>query len=201
MESIQSDYDASKNLMDINQAFSFSNASDVNMPVITDASGLTDIEERISEKVDIFNIYQSREANIQNRLMERYVPEIAIDSVFSSNLSLKFSEKVEDLMNNNSMFRKLIANIEMGLNQFIEISNIEMESSIFFEEDWEIPDYEKIILFINFKGISFNEELSLWKLISNIIYNRIKSLIHISSEGDSRKIKDLKKKFFIKLNM
>lgn len=216
MESTQNDFEASMNITDINRYFRISNTSDFNMPKGTDASGLTDIKERLSEKGMIFGLFEPSEENENYREefiiepKEAYFQKGWMDEgsfkpptkeVTSVNLSLKFSEKIEDLINVNTTFRKLISHIEIGLNNFIEIKNINMTSTIFFEEDWEIPDYEKLVLSLNFKGIPFNKELKLWKLINKIIYEKIKSLILFSSEEDMRKIKDWKKKFFIKLNM
>lgn len=211
------DLEASMNITNIQRYYNYSNTSDINMPLITNASGLTGIKESIyTEKgiiYDSFKSFEDSELFREEFLIKPekiYYPEVLGEiksfepppkEVISASLSLIFSEKIENLININTTFRKWISQIEIGLNNFIEIKNINMESSIFFEEDWEIPDYEKIVLFLNFKGIPFNQELSLWKFISKIIYDRIKSLILISSEVDSRKIKEWKKRFFIKLNM
>ncbi len=116
-------------------------------------------------------------------------------------MNLKFSTKVEKEMMRDLTFRKFISEIERSLNKFINLKNVKLENQIFFEEDWEIPDYKKLVLSLNFKGILFKQEMSLWKMINSITYERIKSMISHSSEEQIRRIKDLKKNFFIKLEM
>ena len=101
----------------------------------------------------------------------------------------------------DSTFRKFISEIERSLNEFINLENVRLENRIFFEEDWEIPDYKKLVLSLNFKGIPFKQEMSIWKKINTITYERIKSMIPYSSEEQVKKIKELKKIFFIKLEM
>ena len=216
MESTQNDLETSMDITIIHPDPKFSNTSDSNIPEGTDASGLVDIRKTISEKGIGYGSFKSIEESenfrkeiinrrnkiyFQKDLMEikSFIPPTK--EVSSTSLLLKFSKKVEDLINNKSTFRKLISQIEIGLNKFIEIKNMGIDSSIFLEEDWEIPDYEKLVLFLKFEGIPFDEELKLWKKISSIIYERIKFLITISTEEDIKIIKEWKKNFFIKVDM
>jgi len=114
---------------------------------------------------------------------------------------LQFSERVENLIIYNSIFRKFISGIERGLNEFFKHEKISFENKVFLEEDWEIPNLEKLVLSLKIKGISFKQEMNLWKRINDVIYERIKSEIINSSEENAAKLKELKKKFYIKLEM
>lgn len=216
MQSVQDDLETSLNIIKFRRDPQFNNTSDINMLFGSDASGTTDIKKRITENIfssSTFKPFEESEffrneivnkhklAYHQKRLSEMRLFEPPIKEVISTRLSLKFNEKVEDLMNLDPNFRKFISQIEIGLNKFIKIKHMSISSTIFFEIDWEIPDYEKLVLFLNFEDIPFNEELKLWKKIGSIIYERIKSLIAISSEEDIKIIKEWKKNFFIKVDM
>lgn len=216
MESAQNDLETSLTIIKVSKDSKFSNTSDINILFGSDASGATDIKKHVTENIfsdSIFKPFEESEffrneivnkhelAYHQKRLSEMRSFEPPTKDVISTRLSLKFNEKVEDLINLDSNFRKFISQIEIGLNKFIEIKHMSISSTIFFEEDWEIPDYEKLVLFLNFEGIPFDEELKLWKKISSIIYERIKSLITISTEEDIKIIKEWKKNFFIKVDM
>jgi len=72
---------------------------------------------------------------------------------------------------------------------------------LLLEEDWEIPNYFKIILLIKFEGISFETELQDWKDINDSIFKLIQIFIDNSSEKLKNEFEALKKKFFIKLNL
>ncbi len=117
------------------------------------------------------------------------------------NLNLKFSKEIEDLIIQDVVFRRFISEIEIGLNVFLDQLSVKLTNLIFLEEDWEIPNYNKIVLSLNFQDISFEQEMLLWKKINTIIYERIKHLISYSSEWQIQRIKALKKKVFIKLAM
>lgn len=121
--------------------------------------------------------------------------------IAQARLSLQFSDEVENLIIYNSLFRRFISQIEKSLNIFIKYEKMSMKNTIFFEEDWEIPNYEKLVLSLDFLGIPFNKEMILWKEINHLVYGRIESMILNSSEEDTRRIKVLKRKFFIKLKM
>jgi len=219
MESIQNDLEASQDIPRIYRSFENSNTSDVNLLFGTgiDATGVIDVEEDRYHKekltFDSLKPYEETNLHKDSSLTKPeliYFPKILSDRVTFDSLqidmtsrrfSLKFSEEVENLIIHDSIVRKFISQVERGLNEFFEQENLIFENNIFFEEDWEIPDYEKLVLSLNFKGITFEREMLLWKMINDIIYYRIKSMILISSEEDVKRIKELKKAFFIKLEM
>lgn len=116
-------------------------------------------------------------------------------------LNLEFGKEVEDLIIHKLNFRRFIVEIERSLNEFIKRENVRLESKIFFQEDWEISDYRKLVLSLNFNGYPFKQKMSLWKIIIGITYDKIKSLISYSSENDFNRFQELRKKFFIKLEM
>ncbi len=118
------------------------------------------------------------------------------------NISLQFSNRVENLIIHNSLFRRFITQIEKGLNKFIEYEKVSLKNTIFFEEDWEIPNYEKLVLSLDFQGIPFDREMVMWKKMNDLVYGGFNLMILSSpSEEDARRIRELKRKFFIKLKM
>lgn len=214
MESIQNDLEASQDIPRIYRSFENSNTSDVNLLFNIDATGVIDAEEdRYHKEKLTFDSY--KEINLHKdssvtkteliyfpkNLSDRVTSDTLQRDITSRRLSLKFSEEVENLIILDSTFRKFISQVERGLNEFFEQENLIFENNIFFEEDWEIPNYEKLVLSLSFKGIAFEREMLMWKRINDIIYYRIKSMILISSEEYAKRIKKLKKAFFIKLEM
>lgn len=217
--------DIVKNYRDLNN-----NTSDINLTFITDSTGFTDRLERwieisknnendvykeeiISESlkslesIEFLRDSSSIKPNLFSspKIFKFPIKEIEFDSlpveVSPLKLDLQFSKKVENLIIHDTIFRKLISEIERSLNLFIKLKQVKLENRIFFEEDWEIPDYEKLILSLNFKGIPFKQEMLMWKMINTLVYERIKSMILYNSNEKGRRIKELKKNFFIKLEM
>jgi len=227
MESIQSNVEASQDITRIYNNLKYNNTSDVNLTFSTDASGIIDLPERGTEihKIDRINVHRNeiihrslkshkkieffRDSSSIETHHASYLKfpnkEIKVDSLPAEitpfKLDLQFSKKVENLIIHDSIFGRFISEIERNLNEFIKHEHMKLENKIFFEEDWEIPDYEKLILSLNFKGIPFKREMLLWKMINTMVYERIKHIILYSSEEKVRRIKELKKKFFIKLEM
>lgn len=231
MQSTQDDLEASHENINIFRNLKNSNTSDVNIAYGSDSSGNIDFTERKTQfhkiKRKNFNKHETTPKSLElQRLLEVFEDSSSFEPTFiyypnapykiienrfefdsfiggltPFKLDLEFSKDVESLIIRDSIFRKFISEIEKSLNIFIEFENIEFENRIFFEEDWEISDYEKLILSLKFKGIPFKEEMMLWKKINKIVYEKIKSMIHYGSEDYASRIKEWKKKFFIKLEM
>lgn len=230
METIQSDLEASQDIIMLYRNLKYNNASDVNIAFGTDSTRIAHFPEKRIDKhvikeyivnnnenipgscnphefVEYFKNSSSIEPNLISfpKRVKFPINEISFDSLPTQipllKLDLQFSRRIENLIIHDSIFRRFISEIEISLNQIIEYEYVKLENKIYFEEDWEIRDYEKLILSLNFKEISFKREMLLWKMINNIVYNRIKSLILYSSGKKVKRIKELKKKFFIKLKM
>lgn len=222
--------ETSPDLPRVYSSFKNNDSSSDKLTFGTDATGIMNLHEREIKICEVEESKVHREEIIRCSLKTReemdffresssikpefiYYPkivkfpkkEIIFDSqhadIIPLRLDLQFSKKVENLIIHDSIFRKFISEIERGLNEFIELEYVKLENRIFFEEDWEIPDYEKLVLSLNFKGIPFKREMLLWKMINTMVYERIKHMILYSSEEKVRRIKELKKKFFIKLEM
>ena len=114
---------------------------------------------------------------------------------------LELSEDVKNEITNNLTFKTFINQIEKGLSEYRKKMEGKIESKLLLEEDWEIPNYFKIILLIKFEGISFENELQDWKEINDAIFKQIQIIINNSSEKLKNEFEALKKKFFIKLNL
>ena len=154
------------------------------------------IEDNINQKQDISKntLKLSSETNYSksDTLFYEYFP---------LRLSLSFSKSIENLIIHDLIFRSFISEIERGLNDFLDDKRVIFENKIFIEEDWEIQNYDKLILSLNFKNIPFSLEMSFWKKINKLIYERINFLIKTSSHEKKIRLKELKKKFFIKIEM
>lgn len=230
MESSEFYLELSSDILGTYRNLNNNNTSDINLAYGTDSTGFMEFPEtgiEISEnkekevhKDEIISeslksseeIEFLRESSLIEHSLISYPKifkfprkEIEFDSlpaeITPMKLDLQFSKKVEKLIIHDKIFRKFISEIERSLNQFIDLEHKKLENRIFFEEDWEIPDYEKLILSLNFKGIPFKQEMLMWKMINTLVYERIKSKILSSSSEKVRRIKELKKKFFIKLEM
>ncbi len=184
MESSEYNTDASWDIFRILRNFNKNDTSNENLSFGSVISGISNVPEKEASSIG----------------HEFLVTSPQIDTI-PLKLNLKFSVDVENMMIRDLTFRKFISEIERSLNEFIKLNNVKLDNRISFEEDWEIPDYKKLVLSLNFKGISFKQEMSLWKMINSITYERIKSVISHSTKEQIRRIKDLKKSFFIKLEM
>lgn len=171
------------------------NTSKDNLSFGTNDAGFINIPEKEAStiKYDALDIFKF--PNETNKL------ELANIEKFSFKISLEFGKEVENLIIRDLTFRKFILEIEKSLNEFSLYENVRFESKIFFEEDWEISDYKKLTLLLNFKGVSFKQKMSLWKSIINVSYRRIDSLISYSTEELINKFQQLRKDFFVKLEM
>ncbi len=229
MESSESYLEISSDIIKTYRNLNNNNTSDINLAFSTDSTGFMGRLEReieigennenevhkdelfskslkSHEEIEILRDSSSIKPNIYSyqKISKFPIKEIEYDSQPSATplkLDLQFSKKVENLIIHDTIFRKFIIELERSLNQFIELKHPKLENRIFFEEDWEIPDYEKLILSLNFKGIPFKQEMLMWKMINTLVYERIKSMILYNSNEKGRRIKELKKNFFIKLEM
>lgn len=114
---------------------------------------------------------------------------------------LEFSEDIKNEIINNIAFKDFISEIEKGLFEYGKKIKVKTESKLLLEEDWEIPNYTKMILLIKFEGIPFKSELNNWKELNDSIFKGINKIIDTSSEPLKQEFKTLKKKFFIKLDL
>ncbi len=208
-------FETSEDFSRIYRFFKNNDSSNIKLKFGIDDTGIIDIPEK-ETVVPIIKKYPSlKEEAIYSSLkpqeeidLNKYnisssiePKKIVLDSPHIDIIPLEFSNEVENLIIQDSTFRKFINKIERSLNEFLEVINVRLENKIFFEEDWEIPNYKKLILSLNFKGIPFKQEMPLWKAINTITYNRIKSMMLHTSEQQARRIKTLKRNFFIKLEM
>ncbi|MFX1396852.1 MAG: hypothetical protein ACFFAS_07375 [Promethearchaeota archaeon] len=178
------------------------NDTDIDLSFGTNSTGIIDFPKTTSVQPDIQekSIFNS---NVEGDLfIESYFS--VIDSFSSDSTSVKipldFSEEVEHLMIYDSLFSKFISIIESNLFEFINEEKVVFENKIDFQEDWEIPNYKKLILKISFKDFPFNQKMEIWKKISDFIHKQIKSYISDNTGEAIIKLKEFEKKFFIKLD-
>jgi len=156
----------------------------------------------LKEEANYSSLKPQEEIDLKYSISSSIKPQkIVLDFPHIDIIPLEFSNEVENLIIRDSTFRKFINKIERSLNEFLEFENVRLENKIFFEEDWEFPKNKKLVLNLNFKDIPFKQQMSLWKAINTITYDRIKSMILYSSEQQVRRIKNLKRNFFIEIEM
>lgn len=208
-------FETSEDFSRINHFFKNDDSSNIKLKFGTDDTGIIEIPEKetvepIIKKYPSLKVeaicssllpQEEMDLNKYNILSSIETKKIVLDFPHIDIIPLEFSNEVEDLIIQDSTFRKFINEIERSLNEFLEFINVRWENKIFFEEDWELPNYKKLVLNLNFKDIPFNQQMSLWKEINTKTYDRIKSMILYSSKQQVRRIQKLKKFFFIKLEM
>ncbi len=207
-------FETSEDFSRIYRFFKNNDSSNIKLKIGTDDIGITDIPEKetvvpiikkypsLKEEANYSSLKPQEEINLKYSISSSLEPKkIVLDFPHIDIIPLEFSNEVEDLIIQNSTFRKFIKEIERSLNEFLEFINVRWENKIFFEENWELPDYKKLVLNLNFKDIPFKQQMSLWKAINARTYDRIKSMILYSSEQQVRRIKKLKRNFFIEIAM
>ena len=111
------------------------------------------------------------------------------------------SQDIEKEKNSNNHFKKFIYEIEIGLKEFLNLSNLPLKSKIYFETDFEVPSIKKIMLLLKFKNISFEDEIKIWYDLGKFIRKRIETIIETSSEEVKNKFIEFNKVFYIKLDL
>ena len=118
------------------------------------------------------------------------------------NLLLIYGKEIKKKTKNDIFFQKFIHQVELGIEDFLQDLNKKINCEIYFKNDFEIKDWEKIILNIEFldDSIRFEEKLILWDSIDDFIRERIKKLVDSSKENQQTYFKNLNKMFFIEIN-
>lgn len=111
------------------------------------------------------------------------------------------SQDIEEEKNLNNHFKKFINKIEIGLKEFLNLSNLPLKSEIYFETDFEVPSIKKIILLLKFENISFEDEIKIWFDLGKFIRKRIETIIESISEKVKNKFIGFNKAFYIKLDL
>ena len=114
---------------------------------------------------------------------------------------LNLSEEIKNEAIHNSAFNDFIREIEKRILEYGKKIKIKTESKVYLEDDWEEPNYTKVILLINFEGIPFETELKLWKELNDVIYKKINLIIYKAPEPLAKELESIKKRFFIKLDL
>jgi len=111
-------------------------------------------------------------------------------------ISLEFEPKIEKKILSDEIFMKFIKRIEIAINKFVNLNNLELKNKIYFEKDFEIPDLDKLILSIQIEDLSVQEKLDVWDEIDGFIRKNIQDLIKFSSEKEIIEFKNLNQKLF-----
>jgi len=207
-------FETSEDFSRINLFFKNDDSSNIKLKFGTDDTGIIEIPEKKTVEPIIKKYPSLKEVSCSYLIPQEEIDlnkynisssiepkKNLLDFTHIDIIPLEFSNEVENSIIRDSIFRKFINEIERSLNEFLEFINVRWENKIFFEEDWELPNYKKLVLNLNFKDIPFNQQMSLWKEINTKTYDRIKSMILYSSKQQVRRIQKLKKNFFIKLEM
>ena len=207
-------FETSEDFSRINLFFKNDDSSNIKLKFGSDDTGIIEIPEKetvepiikkypsLKEEANYSSLKLQEEMDLKYSISSSLEPKkIVLDFPHIDIIPLVFSNEVENSIIRDLTFRKFINEIERSLNEFLEFINVRWENKIFFEEDWELPDYKKLVLNLNFKDIPFKQQMLLWKAINKRTYDRIKSMILYSSEQQVRRIKKLKRNFFIEIAM
>jgi len=106
-------------------------------------------------------------------------------------------------INSNTLFLNFIKESELGIRDFIKNINIDFRFNFIIRKDFEIREWEKIILNITpiNDDLDFDTRITMWDEIDEKIRKRLKSLMERCSERDKRTIQDINKRFFIEMNL
>ena len=156
-------FETSEDFSRIYRFFKNNDSSNIKLKIGTDDIGITDIPEKetvvpiikkypsLKEEANYSSLKPQEEINLKYSISSSLEPKkIVLDFPHIDIIPLEFSNEVEDLIIQNSTFRKFIKEIERSLNEFLEFINVRWENKIFFEENWELPDYKKLVLNLNF---------------------------------------------------
>ena len=113
---------------------------------------------------------------------------------------LQISKDLIDEMIMNISLRKFISEIEICLSKFLNSRNLKSENKIYFKKDWEVYEFIKIILLLNFKDISFEEECKLWDEIIKLLEDKIDNIIKSNSGNMKKELLELKRRLYILLD-
>jgi len=158
--------------------------------IYTHFSGWTDKFEKVNEVFQSYFIGLI-ECPKSNALLEseKYSPDIII----------QYGDQIKERINRDVIFSNFIEQSKLGLRKFVKSSEVLLECQYKLKNDYEIRDWEKIIMEIKFldKNLIFEKKLMLWDQIDNEIRTSIKELIRTSEPNSSERIKNFDKDFFI----
>lgn len=117
-------------------------------------------------------------------------------------LTINFQKAIKDKIKLSIAFLRFIKESELGLKEFVYNNNLTLICNFYLENDFEIRDWEKIKLDINIVGenIEFEEKITIWDNIDDVIRKKINQLINNFRKTDKNTIKDFNKRFFIEIN-
>ncbi len=143
--------------------------------------------EPIEKKIDETILdYKKTKAQLINNIQEKFQIQIG------DNL-------LEEMLNNMNL-RKMIYEIELNLSNHLNSKKIKSKNKMYFQKDWEVHEFLKIILLLKFENLSFERECDLWNEVIELLEKKINNLIE-STVGDTREeLTELKKCFYILLN-
>jgi len=113
---------------------------------------------------------------------------------------LQISEDLIEEMIMNISLRKFISEIEICVSKFLNSRNLKSKNKIYFKKDWEVYEFIKIILLLNFKDISFEEECKLWGEIIKLLEDKIDNTIKSNSGNMKKELFGLKRRLYILLD-
>jgi len=120
-----------------------------------------------------------------------------VDDFQIKKFDLTFSSKIKHNLFNDQNLRRIITIIEKKLRELAEDLNLILDSKIYYEEDWESPELLKIILFINFINITFDEKLEFWSKFSISIRESLVKMQLLYKY----QLKDFLERFYLKIDI
>ena len=117
-------------------------------------------------------------------------------------LNIDYENAIKSMINSDDGFSKFIRQSELGLREFVQKGNLNLSCNFKLEKDLEIPNWEKIMLTIEFVDEKFDsdEKIKIWDQLDDIIREKINDLINIREDSEKGSIRNFNRKFFIELN-
>ena len=122
--------------------------------------------------------------------------------VAEGGLKNEFRGTIKGEIKSDPIILKLVRESEVALRDFVKKNNYRFDCIFYIENDFEIRDWQKIKLEVNFRedDLSSEKKLAIWDRLDDIIRKRINKLIKNSNEPEKKMIKDFNRKFFIEVN-
>ncbi len=117
------------------------------------------------------------------------------------NKNISFSSEIKDKQLQNDNFVFFLEKLCENLTIFLREHNLVLNGELYTENDWEVPEWENIILLIKFGGLPFKKEMEVWKEMSNTVMKNLLNIFN-SCKNDSRDdLIDFFKRFYIQLKI
>jgi hypothetical protein len=144
----------------------------------------------------------SRESILEELTVSPYIKP-AKEKKEKGNEVTKFiiANEIQNRIVSDSLFKDVFRVIEIAIKDFITTCPFEMDFTAYFREDIEIPEWKKVVLSVNAFDLEYEQKMSLWDTIDSYVRNAIHELMETMEPSERKKIEDINKKLFIRMEL